>query len=143
MCTPFVAPRVCLSERRLTCWAYVPATKARLFRAQHRMRSELGKRSLVRAERKTSGAIVPHPPTIAPPQVAAKPPDGWQILSGVRPASHSPSHIQPPVPIWPSTKSSASNASSARRQGEVAASCLTRDGILSESSASARRLPSM
>ena len=40
----------------------VPATKARLFRAQHRMQSELGKRLVVEPQRKTSGA---GPPTIA------------------------------------------------------------------------------
>ena len=66
-CTSGLSVREAANTLGLT----VPATKARLFRAQHRMRSELGKRLLVRAERKTSGAIVPHPPTIAPSQVAA------------------------------------------------------------------------
>ena len=46
----------------------VPATKARLFRAQHRMQSELGKRLIVRPQRKTSGA---NPPTIARSRIAA------------------------------------------------------------------------
>jgi RNA polymerase sigma-70 factor (ECF subfamily) len=35
----------------------VPATKTRLFRARHRMRSELGKRLVMRPQRKTADAI--------------------------------------------------------------------------------------
>jgi RNA polymerase sigma-70 factor (ECF subfamily) len=46
----------------------VAATKARLFRAQHRMQSLLGTRLMVRAQRKTSGA---NPPTIARSRIAA------------------------------------------------------------------------
>jgi len=66
-CTSGLSVREAANTLGLT----VPATKTRLFRAQHRMRSELGKMLVVRPQRKTSGAIVPHPPTIARSQVAA------------------------------------------------------------------------
>jgi DNA-directed RNA polymerase specialized sigma24 family protein len=46
----------------------VSATKTRLFRAQHRMQSELSKVLVMRPQRKTSGA---RPPTIARSRIAA------------------------------------------------------------------------
>ena len=61
---------LCIREAAHTLGLTVPAVKARLFRAQHRMRSELTRRLAAHGPRKISTVIKPRR-AVAPSQIAA------------------------------------------------------------------------
>jgi len=62
---------LCVSEAAETLGLTVSATKARLFRAQHRVRSELRKTLVMRRRYKTPPVGISHSSAIAPAQLAA------------------------------------------------------------------------
>jgi RNA polymerase sigma-70 factor, ECF subfamily len=62
---------ICVREAAETLGLTVPATKARLFRAQHRVQSELRRTLVARPHYKTPSVGISHSSAIAPAQLAA------------------------------------------------------------------------